>query len=143
MRGVWMVVLAASLVGAGPALAAQEQKVPSQLPAEIVAAWVKAGAQAGWMGDEKFGWLVFRSGGEGKEGEVPAFGFKQWQPGVLSRLPQPERAFGLSLQPERAFGLSLQTVTDAGLKELAGLKSLQALDLSLLRQTLGAAKRPH
>ena len=48
--------------------------------------------------------------------------FSEWKEGVLAKLPDPGAAFGLSLNSTK--------VTDAGLKELAGLKSLQALYLN-------------
>ena len=85
MRGIWIMALAASLVGVSPALVAQQQKSASPLPAEIVAAWEKAGARTGWMEPNKLGFLVFRVGREGKEGEVPAFQFKVWQAGRARR----------------------------------------------------------
>ncbi len=87
----------------------------------MVAAWAKAGAEAVWIGQNDFALVTFHVGGEGKEGEVPGFRFKVWQPEVLGRLPQPEGGFGLSFIDTK--------LTDAGLKELAGLKSLRTLDL--------------
>jgi hypothetical protein len=45
----------------------------------------------------------------------PAFRFADWKEGVVSRLPDPGEAFGLVIYRT---GL-----TNAGLKELAGLKS--------------------
>ena len=53
---------------------------------------------------------------------MPVFQFSEWKEGVLAKLPDPGTAFGLSL--------NATNVTDAGLKELAGLKSLQALNLN-------------
>ena len=41
----------------------------------------------------------------------------------MDKLPQPQTAFGLELRDN-------EEITDAGLKELAGLKNLQRLDLS-------------
>src|SRR5260370_5763137 len=112
------ILLVASLVGAVPAAAGQEQR-PEPFPAEVVGAWFKAGAQIGWLGADRFGNREFRAGGEGKNGEVPAFLFGVWPAGAVAKLPQPPRAFGLILTGSK--------VTDAGLKELAGLKSLQSL----------------
>ena len=71
------------------------------------------------MKDEQ-GWLGFRQDVEGKRGEVPAFVFAAWTGGVVGRLSQPQRAFGLCLGGP---------VTGAALKELAGLKGLQMLSL--------------
>src|SRR5207248_3054898 len=121
-------------------------KPPSPLPEEIVSARQKAGGFVGWMGPNSFRFVPFRADVKGQEGEVPAFQFREWEEGVIGNLPQPQAAFGLSLggKPVTEAGLkelaglkSLQTlylsgprVTDVGLKELAGLNSLQTLDLS-------------
>ena len=103
-----------------------------------------------------YGYLEFVPEKEGKPGDLPAFRFffwqeGRWQGGRLAKLPAPAPAFGLSLRytevtdaglKELAGLKSLQTldlyhteVTDAGLKELAGLKSLQALDLGETKVT--------
>ena len=58
---------------------------------------------------------------------MPAFSWSNWQAGVVGKLPAPEQGFGLDL--------SFTQVTDAGLKELAGLKQLQVLDLAHTRVT--------
>ena len=92
------------------------------------------------------GYLAFRKAARAKTGEVPAFLFWTWQDGIVARLPRPQKAFGLFLGgtsirdaglKELAGLTSLQSlhiagtmVTDAGLKELAGLKNLQSLYLS-------------
>ena len=94
---------------------------PKPLPADVVQAWEKAGAQAGWIGIDERGRLAFHRVAEGRPGEIPAFKFSEWQAGVVARLPQPPQAFGLDL--------SYTGVTDAGLRELAGLKTLQTLSL--------------
>jgi internalin A len=88
--------------------------------ADIVAAWQKAGAEVGWLELDAFGRLEFHPGSKGQEGEVPAFKLADWKEG-LSKLPRPPGGFGLSFRA--------RTVTDAGLKELAGFPTLQALDL--------------
>ena len=95
------------------------------LPAELVAAWKEAGARVGWMSSAS-PVLLFREGGDGKKGEIPAFRvqIREWTPGMLASLPQPQTAFGLDLGTSR--------ITNAGLKELAGLKNLQMLGLFLL-----------
>jgi hypothetical protein len=105
--------------------AQQESALP--LPAELVAAWKEAGANVGWMATKRNGLPEFREGIEGKPGEVPAFQFKTWTDGVVNKLPQPQCAFGLSLWHTQ--------VTDAGLKEFAGLKWLQTLDLGSTQVT--------
>jgi hypothetical protein len=102
------------------------------LPRELVAAWREAGATVGWMKADQ-GWLRFREGVEGKQGEVPVFWFRKWTGGVVGQLPQPQRAFGLALRGPQ--------VTDAGLEELAGLKALQTLLLYRAKVTdAGAAE---
>lgn len=156
MRGPCILALAVSFVGVPSALynnvqsrvpsasAAQEQKAVSPLPADIVAAWEKAGAWAVWMSPNDGG-LAFRIAADGKQEEVPGFAFLEWKPGVVGRLPQPGRGFGLSLNSSgvrdtelkelaglssvRLLSLYRTDVTDAGLKEIAGLTSLQSLDL--------------
>ena len=94
---------------------------PARLPTEIVAAWTNAGAKVGWVAVGQFGNLTFREGVEETKDEVSGFKFFKWTDGVIGKLPQPETAFGLVLNSTQ--------VTNAGLKELAGLKSLQLLDL--------------
>ena len=157
MRGVQIAALTASLIAAGPTPVAQQQKLPGPLPPDIVAAWEKTGARVAWM-HVKNGKPAIRYGGEGKEGEMPVFDFRGMQPlqpGVLGRLPQPKRGFGLSfnsggvtdaglkelakLNSLQSLDLSDTQVTDAGLKELAGLKSLQTLYLGGTKVTTAGA----
>ena len=140
---------------------------PEPLPENIVTAWKEAGATVGWLRVGEFGSLEFVGEKEGKPGYLPAFYFAVWHEGRLANLPDPASAFGLDLHwfPERfsvvgdgrrpqhsevtdaglkelaglkslqALGLARTGVTDAGLKELAGLKSLQALDLGWTKVT--------
>jgi hypothetical protein len=49
MRGFCVAVVATSLVGFTSEPAAAQEKRAKPLPAEILAAWKKAGAQVGWM----------------------------------------------------------------------------------------------
>ena len=137
----------ASSVGAQPGKA----DPPSSLPEEIVRAWWEASrgqVYVGWMGLDKYGRLSFDKEATGLTGAVPAFRISSWVDGRfgwLAEQPVPLVPFGLDLggtlvtdaDVKELAGLkSLQTlnlrgtqVTDAGLKELAGLKSLQSLDL--------------
>ena len=99
---------------------------------EVIAAWEKAGA--------KFS-LAMMGG--------PGFRFELTPTEKLNALPPPEVPFGLSIRRVTDAGLKelaglkqLQTlilngnlVTDAGLKELAGLKQLQTLYLGSTRVT--------
>ena len=85
---------------------------------EVIAAWEKAGAESGWMslrGDLDSPWLRKKP----VAGGAPAFLFGLFPTGKLNVLPP----------PEVPFGLKFESVTDAGLKELAGLKQLRTLNL--------------
>jgi internalin A len=116
------ILLTASLGGSVPAAADQEQR-PEPLPAEVVEAWQKAGAWIGWVGVDREGYrILHKTADQGKSGDIPEFTFASRPAGDLAKLPQPPRAFGLELMGE--------WVTNAGLKELAGMKNLQSLGLS-------------
>jgi hypothetical protein len=99
---------------------------PTPLPEKIVKEWTAAGAEVGWMRVNQYGKPQFVQG-EGKLGDVPAFRFRPWRAGVLAKLPDPGQALALELGGTR--------VTDAGLKELAGLTGLRWLDLRGTRVT--------
>src|SRR5262249_10775412 len=103
---------------------ARGQDAPKPLPEELRAALENAGVTPGWMADVEWGPNFLRDDDEDaaawKVEKLPAFRFYKWQAGVLSKLPPPQRGFGLSLDNSE--------VTDAGLKELAGFKRLQTLD---------------
>lgn len=86
-----------------------------------LAAWVKAGAQVGWVGMDEYDSIVFRTQPDGLTALVQGFGFAEWQENLLAELLDPGVPFGLDL--------GYRQVTDAGLKELAGLTSLQTLNL--------------
>lgn len=90
------------------------------LPDEIVQPWMKAGAQVGWMQPGAF--TFFQAPELGLAGDLPAFRFKTWKPGVLAKLPVPAAAFGLDLGNTE--------VGDAGLTEVAGLANLQIISLN-------------
>jgi len=117
---VIMMVALALLAACGPSSYAQNETSPD-LPKQIVQAWKKAGARVGWMSVDRYERLEFYSEKQDRNGEVPAFRFGVWKAGVLAKLPAPATEFGLNL--------GYTQVTDAGLKELAGLKSLQSLYL--------------
>ena len=135
------------LVGLVLAGTARGQDAPKPLPADVRAAWEKAGAQVGWMSSpapRSYG-VSFRPGtGKGKPGEVPAFRFLRWQAGVLAKVPAPEQAFGIVVSDTKMNyaglselgrfkhlrSLSIGGMTDKGLKALAGLQQLQSLFLN-------------
>jgi hypothetical protein len=91
------------------------------LPRETLKAWRGIGANVGWMkmdlGDNRPTFQV-----EGQTKGIIVFQFNEWKEGVLAKMPDPGAPFGLDL--------NLTNMTDEGLKELAGLKSLQALYLA-------------
>src|SRR5712691_3327490 len=105
--------------------AVRGQDAPKALPADLRAAWEKAGLTPGWMAHVEWGINFLphddKDAAAWKVEKLPAFAFYKWQAGVLSKLPPPEQGFGLSLG---------NSVTDAGLKELARFKHLQRLDLT-------------
>jgi hypothetical protein len=129
----------------------EKQGPPKPLPKEVVKVWKAAGAKVGWMRVDPFDFLLFLPSKEGKAGDLPAFRFPSWKEGVLAKLPAPEAAFGLDfthlpmtdtglkeltgLKSLRALCLHATQVTEAGLKGLAGLKDLQALSVGGLPVT--------
>ena len=131
---------------------------PTTFDDAVAKAWKEAGAEIGWMrlsGPEETvpGRLSFDK--TATRGSIPAFEFQR-SPEGLSKLPVPTVPFGLSfshdinknyvtdallkqLAPMKTLqylNLSGETeVTDAGIKELAGLTQLQAIDLNLTQIT--------
>src|SRR5436190_11027779 len=118
LQGVTVLVVGLLLSAESSTVWGQDGK-PEPLPENVRAVWKKAGAWVGWMAVDKNRSPQFRDEHEGKAGDIPAFRLPVWQDGVLARLPSPQRGFGLSLMVTK--------ITDAGLKELAALKHLQAL----------------
>jgi len=102
---------------------------PQPLPKNVVAAWEKAGAIVGWVHEDEFGrdGYEFVVAEKGVAGDLPAFwgGFRG--DGVLGKLPPPAVPFALEL--------SYPGVTDADIKELAGLKNLHTLTLRYSKVT--------
>src|SRR6516165_6663929 len=124
-----LTVLVAVTGAAGASLidraGAEEKQGPKPMPRGFdeatAAAWKKAGAEIIWMGKNKDGRLKYDMQPDGLEGAVPVCWFKHGQEKLLAGLPDPAIPFGLDLFNTKA--------TDAGLKGLAGLKSLQVLNL--------------
>jgi RNA polymerase sigma factor (sigma-70 family) len=120
-------------------------------PADVIAAWTKAGASYGSLKEDAFGALVLTTGVRPGPEEVPAFQFTRAPARRLADLPVVGVSFGLQLQGAWVTGAGLQElaglrhlevldlvrsrVTDAGLKELAGLRPLRRLYLSSSKVT--------
>src|SRR5262249_47504110 len=146
----WLPVLVL-VVGFGfPGVAAQppvKNDPPQPLPTEVVRAWKDAGAEVGWMGVHRTrgplihayatptdsviidefhsgfpGHLQFSSERDARPGDLPAFRFMTWKEGRLGKLPLPMLPFGLDLGDIGL--LKRERMTDAGLKELVGMKGL-------------------
>lgn len=114
---------------------------PKPLPAEVVAAWKKAGAEVGWMSP---GGTGFRAGETGQPGEIPAFRFPNWaahhggfggkgqfgRGGFVEAVPPLELPVDLPA-PEQSFGLhhSGCRLPDHWVKELVRFNRLYALTL--------------
>jgi internalin A len=127
------------VAGAG----AVQNDAPKSLPPDIVKgwmvvkAWAEAGADVGYMKTTTGDFGQFLSVEKGGPGAMPAFRFNywsaprdpvsNWKEGVLATLPDLGVPFGLELSANNS--PKETKVTDAGLKGLARLKSLQALSL--------------
>lgn len=106
------------------------ERAALRLPSDVVTAWEKAGASAGWLGPHRHYILCEFHANRQELAEprsVPALKIHRWREGILAKLPAPGHTFGLDL--------SYSSVTDADLKELARLKNLTALDLSFTNVT--------
>ncbi|MCS6850257.1 MAG: hypothetical protein NZ700_03690 [Gemmataceae bacterium] len=123
----WLALLLTAGALVDPGQLAAQATADSALPEAVVRAWKEVGAEVGWLGKEQYGFLRFAATKDRLTEAVPGFRVLAWRPGVIAKLPDPGRAFGLALGGTR--------VTDAGLKELAGLKGLQSLDLLGTRVT--------
>jgi hypothetical protein len=129
-----LALLAICVVG-GCANRPTEKNDPPQAPnnppkppaVEIISAWKKAGAEVGWMRVNKSGFPEFLPEKQGMAGDLPAFKFLSWQDGLFAKLPAPTHTFGLDLSHTK--------VPNAGLKELAGLTTLQTLELGFTQVT--------
>jgi hypothetical protein len=89
---VALAVLAGGVDGGQPA----GERPPQPLPADVVVAWTKAEAVAGWMRADRFGWLPFFRSKEGPR-DLPAFRIVNWEDGILASLPAPQAPFGLHM----------------------------------------------
>jgi internalin A len=109
---VLVLPVAAGTAGAG---------APKSLPEAVAKAWTDAEAKIGWMQPNEYGVQYFHPKSSGKAGELPGLLVYKLKPGLLAALPDMGVPFGLRL--------NFSGITDAGLKELAGLKSLRVLFL--------------
>ncbi len=109
-----------------------KNETPRYFSDSVVKAWEQAGAEAGWIRQDNKGDLWFRTGtkegygvGPNLANDLPAFRLERWADGALAPLPVPASGFALDVHSAR--------VTDAKLKELAGMKSLRSLNLDNTR----------
>jgi len=122
-----------------------KKEPPKPFPDAIVEAWKDAGAEIVWPHEGTSGFLWFTD--EHAAGAVPAFffPFPFSHDGVVATLPAPDVPFGLvlprgvtdaglknlaHLKTLTTLHLFYTQVTDVGLKELAGFKKLNTLELS-------------
>lgn len=119
-------VIAMIAPGTDAAPPTAEASVPKPLPEKIMMAWTDAEGEFGWLRVEDFSFdhMQFHPDGRPLPADLPAFQVRNWKQGRIPILPIPEAAFGLYFSPVGA-----TTVTDAGLKDLSGLKSLRTLIL--------------
>src|SRR5262249_49959431 len=124
---------------------------PEPLPKEVITAWKEAGVEVGWMRVDPLGFCDFLPEQGAAAGDLPAFSLFDVKKGQLAKLPAPASAFGLNihmpqetdaplkelagLKTLQALALYGPWVTDASLKELAGLRNLHALDLGATQVT--------
>ena len=139
MRVLVCAILAASLTWAEE----PKKELPKPLPENIVKAWTDAGATVSWMKPDSYSYAIFLAKAEA--GTLPTFQFKEWEAGVIAKLPAPGTPFGLDFydtlvtdrdlkELARFKNLSMliligTQVTDAGIKELAPLKKLTYLNM--------------
>jgi len=116
-------ILYSILVFASSAFAVPIQKGPDKktiFAPDVASAWVKAGAEVGWMSLNIFGEIEFAADPPDRPC-WPAFRFLRWEEGVLASLPKPERSFGLDLS-STDFG-------DKAVTQVPVLQNLSALSL--------------
>lgn len=118
LRGVAVAAFCFLLGPAGCGRQERKAPPPSPLPNDVVWAWEYSGATLGWTNTDDYVGFARK---ERAPGADPAFTFKVWRDGVIPKLPAPAKPFGLFL--------ASTSVTDAGLKDLAGLRNLHTLGL--------------
>lgn len=113
---------------AKPSDANAKKKSPAkELDAKVIAEWRKAGALIGWLSQSDFGeWQYLKNKPQGVD-SLPVFLWPKFEAGMFAKLPAPAAPF--------AMGLGNTVIDNAGLKELAQLQNLQAVDLSHTKVT--------
>ncbi|VAW93967.1 hypothetical protein MNBD_GAMMA23-1093 [hydrothermal vent metagenome] len=102
-------------------------KASTEFKAEVVDAWLKAGALTGYLAHGKSGgWHYLRKRPDGVN-SLPVFLWTKFKPGVMARLPAPSVSFAISLGATK--------IDNAGLDELARFKYLRSLDISHTKVT--------
>ncbi len=133
MKTVIFSAMALCAIGASRADEPAQAKKPIEFPEKIFKAWKEAGAQPGWMRVKENGHTGFLQDKEYVTADdLPAFNLHRFKPGVLATLPDPGIPFGLRC--------NFSNITDDGVKELVGLKSLTVLSLSSTKVTGAAFK---
>src|SRR5262245_8896046 len=108
------------LPAAAPAQDKKKDTAPANPTDAVVKAWQNAGFAFGWHGTDKGGSMTWQDRPDGLKGALPAFRPKgRGKLESLPDLPDPKVPFALNLE--------FTKVTDAGLKPIAGLKSLTIL----------------
>src|SRR5438093_11086169 len=138
-----VVLMAAGATSCNAAAQEGSEKDYGGIQPTVVAAWEKAGAKFVWF-DKSRQYAVRSTKPKDGGNALPGFGFFRGAPSEFSALPAPGVPFGLIvsqvISDENIKGLGglrqLVTlimigtgVTDAGLKELAGLRRVLALHL--------------
>jgi internalin A len=94
------------------------------MPPDVIAAWIKAGAEYGRVGTDETGEPCFEAVPV-KLGDLPAF----FVSGLVNGKQQPFSLAGLPA-PDVPFGLFTFVASNVAVRDLAALKQLQVLDLN-------------
>jgi len=103
------------------------------LAPKVIDAWRDAGSLVGWLTQTEFGEWQYLKAKPKNVDSLPVFLWPGYQAGVIDKLPRPAVPF--------AIGLGGTGMTNVGLKELARLQNLQALDLSHTKVTDAGLKQ--
>ena len=134
MKTLTLSAICLALCSAASAAEPVKAGKPIEFPEKILKAWKAAGAEPGWMRKKEAGHTGFMIDIERVTADdLPAFEMHKVKPGAIAKLPDPGIPFGLRF--------NFADITDDGIKELVGLKSLTVLNLSSTKVT-GAAFKP-